>query len=98
MTETPPRLSNVVRFELPAYVDVDEFGARIRERWPGTIQLKGDIWVVSARVKSTADDLAHLLRRVETYVADTDLQAIRYCLDGRYYVMEARAPDRAAAA
>jgi hypothetical protein len=95
MEEITPRMSDVVRFELPAYADVDEFCAHIESRWPGSKERKDDVWLVSARVRKANNDLALLLRRVEGYVGEAGLQAIRYQLDGRFYIMEAPAFDRA---
>ena len=92
------RFSNVVLFELPAYADVDEFEARIRPRWTGATRREGDVWLVTARARANTNDLAQLLREVETYVAEAGLLAIRYRLDGRFYIMEATALDRAASA
>lgn len=89
MEETIPILSNVVRFELPAYADADEFSARLRTTWPGTKRRRGDAWIVSARLRAAATDLAVLLRAVEAYVADAELHAIRYQLDGRFYILAA---------
>jgi hypothetical protein len=98
MEEIPLHISDVVRFELPAYVGVDDLGAHIRPRWGGTIKFEQDVWYVSARLRRSESDLAALLREVEAYVAEAGLQAIRYQLDGRFYIMEARTPARAAAA
>jgi hypothetical protein len=97
MDEIPTRLSNVVRFEIPAFADVDELCSRLRPHWPGSQRREDGIWNVSARFRLTRNDLAVLLRTVEAYVADEELQAIRYRLDGRYYILEAVVLDRAAA-
>jgi hypothetical protein len=88
MEGSPLEMSNIVRFELPAYANADAFCARIRSRWAGTRRLDGDVWCISARVRKTKSDLALLLREVEAYVADAGLQAIRYELDGRWYIMD----------
>ena len=98
MEDTALSLSNVVRFEIPAYAGIDELCAYIRPRWGGSIKFQDDVWYVSARVRRTRNDLAQLLRKVETYVAESGLQAIRYELDGRFYIMEAEALLPAAAA
>jgi hypothetical protein len=90
-------MSNVVRFEIPAYADVDELCSRLRPRWPGSQECEGRVWTVSARFRLTKNDLAVLLRTVETYVADAELHAIRYRLDGRDYILEAVALEPAAA-
>ena len=96
MQAIAPHMSNTIRFELPEYVNVDEFCERIRRRWPGSARLEDEVWRVSARLRSNKNDLALLLRVVEAYVAESGLQAIRYHLDGRAYVLEARALEAAA--
>ena len=96
MGERQLRMSNVVHFEIPAFVDIDELSARIRSRWPGSKERVGDIWLISARVRRNKTDLALLLREIEAYVAHAGLQAIRYHLDRRCYIMEARILDGAA--
>ena len=98
MEETALSLSNVVRFEIPAYAGIDELCAYIRPRWGGSIKFQDDVWYVSARVRRTRNDLAQLLREVEAYVAESGLQAIRYELDGRFYIMEAQRVEQAAVA
>lgn len=99
MEPTPLRMSDVVRFEIPAHADVDAFCERIRARWPGTKRRGAeDLWLVSARVRRSRKDLALLLREVEAHVAETGLLAIRYHLDGRAYVMAATVAEHAASA
>ena len=95
--ETPLRMSDVVLFELPGYADIDELSTRIRPRWTGLQELVANVWLVSVRVRRSKDDLARLLREIEAYVGEAGLQAIRYRLDGRFYIMEAPALDRAVA-
>ena len=92
MEEPELILSNVVRFELPAYAGPDGLCARLRSRWPGTKRRKGNVWLVTARLRRDEDDLALLLREVESYVADAELHAIRFQLDGRSYILAAPAP------
>jgi hypothetical protein len=79
--------SEMIFFEIPAYADVEQFCARIRPRWPGWKMLDVDVWLVGASVKVDDSDLAVLLRVVGDAVAELDLLAIRYCVDGRFYVM-----------
>ena len=98
MDEFAVSMSNVVRFEIPAYAGIDDLCAYIRPRWGGSIKFQDDVWYVSARVRRTRNDLAQLLRKVEAYVAESGLQAIRYELDGRFYIMEAQMLETAAAA
>ena len=89
MEEPELILSNVVRFELPGYAGPDGLCTRLRSRWPGTKRRKGNVWLVSARLRATEGDLALLLREVESYVADAGLHAIRFQLDGRSYILAA---------
>jgi hypothetical protein len=79
--------SEMIFFEIPAYADVEQFCARIRPRWPGWKMLDVDVWLVGASVKVDDSDLAVLLRAVGDAVAELELLAIRYCVDGRFYVM-----------
>ncbi len=78
----------MILFEVPAYADVKRFCARIRPRWMVWQVLDDDVWLIGARTKVDETDLAVLLREVEEAVSKLGLQAIRYCLDGRFYVME----------
>jgi hypothetical protein len=89
-------LDDLVLFELPVYADVDALSRRVRPRWRGWTRREDDLWLVAAEVDVDPADLATLLREVEAFVADEGLLAIRFCLDGRFHVMEARALERAA--
>ena len=92
--------SEMIFFEIPAYVDVEQFCARIRPRWPGWKMLDVDVWLVGATVEVDDSDLAVLLRAVGDAIAELELLAIRYCVDGRFYVMggpRVEAPTEAAA-
>ena len=77
----------MIFFEIPAFADVEQFCARIRPRWPGWKMLDVDVWLVGATVKVDDSDLAVLLRAVADSIAELNLLAIRYCVDGRFYVM-----------
>jgi len=92
--------SEMIFFEIPAFADVTQFCERIRPHWPGWKMLDVDVWLVGATVQVDDADLAALLRAVEAAIAELNLRAIRYCLDGRFYVMAApqvEAPADAAA-
>jgi hypothetical protein len=80
-------MSEMIFFEIPAYADVERFCERIRPRWPGWKMLDVDVWLVGATVRVDDVDLAVLLRAVGAAIVELDLLAIRYCLDGRFYVM-----------
>ena len=77
---------DTVRFEIPSLEHVSQLQkqiARKRAAWSGQ---DGDIWTVEAEV-TAAEDLAGLLREIETWVAKHQLGAIRYHLDGRAYIL-----------
>jgi hypothetical protein len=86
----------VVLFDVPA-AWADELCIRLtptRLAWLHRSD-EGELFVLAAlRVES--DDLAQLLRHVETWVAGSDVPYVKFLLDGREYVM--RAPAEALAA
>ena len=55
--------------------------------------LGDDPYVVTAAFSTGSDDLAVLLRQIETWVEDERLYAVRYLLDDRIYVLEAGEVD-----
>jgi hypothetical protein len=79
----------IVLFEIPEFMELDEFLERIRPRWPGWTRDDEEVHVVAAEVVGEPSELAELLREVEAYVSDAELLAIRYWVDGRPYVMTA---------
>ena len=83
----------MILFEIPAYADIQRFCARIRPRWSVWQMFADEVWLIGARVRVDDVDLAVLLREVEAAISELDLQAIRYCLDGRFYVMEGLRTD-----
>ena len=87
METVTAEMSEMIFFEIPAYADVDQFCARIRPRWAGWKMRDVDVWLVGATVKVDEADLALLLRAAAAAVDELDLLAIRYCVDGRFYVM-----------
>jgi hypothetical protein len=91
-------ISEMIFFEIPAYADVEQFCRRIRPHWPGWKMLDVDVWLVGATVKVDDVDLAVLLRTVEAAITELGLLAIRYCLDGRFYVMDEARVERPAEA
>lgn len=89
-------LDDSVLFELPALRHVKAFSERFRPRWEGWSDSDEGAWLFSARLEK-GRDLAPLLREVQELIAELDLDTIRFCLDGRIYVLEAvREADLAA--
>ena|SRR5690349_13947560 len=80
------------------FVEVTDFpeAARLTRRLGQTrtaAVLGDDPYVVTAAFSPGSDDLAVLLRQVETWVEDERLYAVRYLLDDRIYVLEAGEVD-----
>jgi hypothetical protein len=81
-------LSDVVLFELPNRDNVDAFRDRLRARWDGWSDADGDLWLFSAQLDQSRD-LAPLLREAQELIAELGLDAIRFYLDGRVYLLDA---------
>jgi hypothetical protein len=88
-------LDDVVLFELQSSEDVEAFRASIRPRWEGWSDADGDLWLFTAQLDESRD-LAPLLREAQTLISDLGLDAIRFCLDGRIYVLDAARAGRTA--
>jgi hypothetical protein len=89
MDELDLQLSDVVLFELPTAEDAAAFRVRLRPRWPGWSHEDGDCWLFAAELGDAAAGLALLLREAQDVLAERDLPAICFVLDGRVYVLEA---------
>jgi hypothetical protein len=60
--------------------------------------LGDDPYVVTAAFSTGSNDLAALLREIESWVEDERLYAVRFLLDDRIYMLEAGEADWDAAA
>jgi hypothetical protein len=89
------QLDDSVIFELPTLPDVDAFSDRLRPRWDGWSDSDEPGWLFTARL-NPGDNVAVLLREVQELLAELGLDAIRFCLDGRVYVIDAAPVARAA--
>jgi hypothetical protein len=95
MDELDLELDDIVIFELPTFEDVEAFCDRFRPHWQGWSHADEQVWLFTARLDA-GGNLASLLRDAQALLAELGLAAIRYCLDGRLYVLEAaRPPDSA---
>lgn len=81
-------LDDSVIFELPTLQHVEAFSDRFRPRWDGWSDSDDPAWLFTAQLEKGAD-LAPLLREVQELIAELGLDAIRFCLDGRVYLLEA---------
>lgn len=79
--------SDDIRFEVPQR-DAAQDLCRLLESSHSRIELMDNAWSVHAATGVDSMALALLLRRVEAWVAEKGLCAIRFHLDGRWYVME----------
>jgi hypothetical protein len=88
MDDLDAQLDDVVLFELPAQEDVDAFCARLRPRWEGWSDADEDVWLFTAQLER-GGDLAPLLRAAQELIAELGRDSIRFCLDGRIYLLRA---------
>jgi hypothetical protein len=88
MDDLDLQLDDVVLFELPTFADSEAFSARLRSRWPGWSDAEEGVWLFTAELSGGDGELARLLRDAQVLVAELGLTAIRFCLDGRVYVLE----------
>jgi hypothetical protein len=79
--------SDVVFFELPTFEAAQAFRVRLRPRWPGWSHADEYGWLFAAELRDETDDLALLLREAQQLLADLDLPASVFLLDGRSYVL-----------
>ena len=86
------QISDVVLFELPTWEAAQAFRVRLRPRWPGWSHDDEPVWLFAAELDEETDSLALLLREAQALLADLDLPAIVFVLDGRSYVLESGDP------
>lgn len=88
MDELDLALDDLVIFELLSFEHVEGFCDRFRPRWDGWSHADEQLWLFTAQLNEKAD-LATLLREAQELLAELGLQAIRFFLDGRVYVLDA---------
>ena len=84
-------LNDMLIFELPDLDLATELTKRLEDYWACAVHEDLGVAVVTAFLQPNGDgdgELAPLLRRVEAWVAERSLGAIRYWLDRRAYVLE----------
>jgi hypothetical protein len=82
----------VVRFEIPTLTSAGRLAELLEDGWGAWIHQRRGSHVVFATLDEDPEDLALLLRIVETWVENESLWAIRYELDGRTYMLFAGDP------
>jgi len=84
-------VDDVLIFELPTLADAEAFSDRFSPRCDGWSQADEPVWLFAARL-DTEVDVAALLREAQELVTELGLRRIRFCLDGRLYVLKATRP------
>jgi hypothetical protein len=86
------QLSEIVLFELPTFAAAQAFRVRMRPRWPGWSHDDEGLWLFAAELGDEPDALPLIMREAQELIADLDLLAIVFVLDGRSYVLPAAEP------
>jgi hypothetical protein len=86
------QLSEIVLFELPSFAAAQAFRVRLRPRWPGWSHDDQGLWLFAAELGDEPDAVAMVLREAQELIADLDLLAVVFVLDGRSYVLPAAEP------
>ena len=86
-------LADIVSFEITDLASAVRLTRRLAPTWVVSLRERRDVTLVSAALRDKPDDLAVLLRKVEAWVAEESLCAIRFALDGSEYVLQAGEAD-----
>jgi hypothetical protein len=86
------QFSEIVLFELPSFEAAQAFRVRLRPRWPGWSHDDEGLWLFAAELGDEPDALPLMLSEAQELIADLDLLAIVFVLDGRSYVLPAAEP------
>ena len=82
-------LARAIHFEIADLAAAVRLTRRLAQSRVVSLRERGDINLVSATLRTEADDLALLMRTVEAWVEEESLCAIRFEVDGREYVLQA---------
>lgn len=92
MDELDLQLSEIALFELPSFEAAQAFRVRLRPRWPGWSHDDEGLWLFAVELGDEPDALALVLREAQDLIAELDLLAVLFVLDGRSYVLPAGEP------
>ena len=87
------RRDEAVQFEIPDLAAAVRLTRLLGELWNVSLGDRSDINLVSAVLRSDPLDFAVLLRKVEAWIKEESLCAIRFEVDGREYVLAAGEAD-----
>jgi hypothetical protein len=68
----------------------DRFLARLAQDRLAWLLVTEDGFFVAASLRAESEDLARLLRDIETWIAESDPPYVRFILDGREYMLRAQ--------
>jgi hypothetical protein len=87
---------DTIVFEIVDRAAAEHLSHRLRSCWPGWLEPRDHLWLVTAELRPVEGDLALLFREVEAWVAEGGLREIWFYLDGRSYLLDAGKVDAAA--
>jgi len=88
--------AEAVQFEIPDLAAAVRLTRLLGESWSVSLRDRSDVNLVSAVLRSDPRDFALLLRKVEAWISEESLCAIRFEVDGREYILAAGETDWAA--
>src|ERR1700747_1373713 len=88
MDELDLQFSDVVLFGVPTFEAAQAFRVRLRPHWQGWSHVDEQGWLFASELRDETDDLALLLREAQQLLAELDMPALVFVLDGRSYVLE----------
>jgi hypothetical protein len=91
------RLSDALLFETPDRDSALSLSRRLQPRWVEAVGERDGMWRVAVLLRPIRGDLATLLREVETWSAERELEELWFQLDGRSYLMRVADPAATAA-
>ena len=86
------RLSDALLFETPDQESARSLSHRLQPRWVEAVGERDGMWRVAVLLRPIRGDLATLLREVETWSAERELEELWFQLDGRSYLMRVAEP------
>ena len=87
-----PSLEEIVLFELPTDRYAYQLLTHLKSGRLTWLQNGDAVAIVGAVLTPDATDFAELLRKVQAWLREEHLVAIRFEVDGRTYVLEAKQP------
>jgi hypothetical protein len=80
--------SNDLEFEIPFHAPARQLAARLSLAWKTWTDELDDSTLIVVELDSMPKSFARAMRIVQEWVSDEGLGAIRFCVDGRSYVLD----------